>query len=154
MPRGFTLIELMIVLVIIAILAAIAIPGYGDYIVRGKLTEASSTLADLRLKLEQFYQDNRHYGSSAPSSPPAWNCPAKLQPPAAQARYFTYACDWADGGTNQFFTVTASNKPDQGLGAGGDFVFTIDQDNGKATVKFYGSSAGVPCWLTRKGDSC
>jgi len=54
--RGFTIIELMIAVAIIAILAAIALPAYNDYIQRGKLTEAFTGLADFRVRMEQFYQ--------------------------------------------------------------------------------------------------
>lgn len=60
--QGFSLIELMIVVAIIGILAAIAIPQYGDYVRRGKVTEATATLAEYRTRLEQYYQDNRNYG--------------------------------------------------------------------------------------------
>ena len=62
---GFTLIELMIVIAVVAILAAVALPAYGDYLRRGQLPEAFTNLADLRVKMEQYYQDNRSYGAAA-----------------------------------------------------------------------------------------
>ena len=58
---GFTLIELMITVAVIAILAAIAIPAYGDYVRRSKITEASSSLSDMRNRLEQYFLDNRQF---------------------------------------------------------------------------------------------
>src|SRR5690606_1858627 len=59
--RGFTLIELMITVAIIAILAAVAVPSYQDYVRRGKVTEATATLAQFRIKMEQYFQDNQTY---------------------------------------------------------------------------------------------
>jgi len=49
---GFTLIELMITVAVVGILAAVAFPSYTNYIRRGKIAEAQSTLSDLRLRAE------------------------------------------------------------------------------------------------------
>ena len=59
--RGFTLLEMMIVVAIVGILAAIAIPNYSDYVKRGKIIEATQRLSEARTKLEQWFLDNRTY---------------------------------------------------------------------------------------------
>ena len=55
------MIELMVVVVVIAILSAIAIPQYNDYITRSRITTATAALADAAVRMEQFFQDNRVY---------------------------------------------------------------------------------------------
>ena len=55
LQQGFTLIELMIVVAIIGILAAIAIPAYQDYTVRAKLSEAIGALAAAKTSVSEYY---------------------------------------------------------------------------------------------------
>src|SRR6266851_5361113 len=61
---GFTLIEVMITVAIVAILAAVAIPSYTDYITRSKIQEATTTLLAQRTKMEQYFQDQRTYSGA------------------------------------------------------------------------------------------
>ncbi len=61
--RGFTLIELMITVAIVAILAAIAYPSYQQFVLRSNRTVARAALMDLAQKEERYYIRNRQYGT-------------------------------------------------------------------------------------------
>ena len=137
--RGFTLVEVMIVVVIVAILSAIGIPSYQDYVRRGKITEAISALSDMRVKMEQFFQDNRTYKGAGLGS-----CGATAP---ASAKNFKYTCE-ADNST---YTVTATGSD----GRVKDFTFTINQQNTRATTAAkagWESGDMATCWIQRKGS--
>jgi type IV pilus assembly protein PilE len=148
---GFTLIEVMVVVAIIGILSAIALPAYTDYLTRGRIPQATTGLSDLRVRLEQFYQDNRHYGSTVAG--PA--CGVANPPNTAN---FRFTCTWGAGAeaTTQFFIATAT-----GIGPMNGFTYTINQNNRRATTGVptaaWGAvpqTVGSECWIVSKGGRC
>ena len=63
--KGFTLIELMVVVAILAIVAVIAVPSFLDQVRKARMSDAKQTLMDVAAKLEQYYQDNKGYPTTA-----------------------------------------------------------------------------------------
>jgi type IV pilus assembly protein PilE len=136
---GFTLIELMITVAIIAIIAAVGYPSYTSYVERSRIAEATGTLAVTRVRLEQYYQDNRNYGSSGTT------CGVTM--PAGD--YFTFSCATSNGAQQFLLTATGS------AGGMSGYTFTVDHNNAQRTTAFVGaSSLPANCWLKRKGDTC
>ena len=149
---GFTLIELMITIAIIAVLAAIALPNYTDYLRRGKIQEATSTLLSMRTKMEQYFQDNRSY--TTPGAPVLAPCTANSSVPIPTLKYFTITCPVLTA-TTYTIQADASDPSITGL------RFTINEANVHATTVTPGSpvaQAGytdnLNCWTIRKGGQC
>jgi type IV pilus assembly protein PilA len=68
LQKGFTLIELMIVVAIIAILAAIAISQYQDYVIRSQVSEGSALADGVKTAMAEFYQNKGHWPASNKSA--------------------------------------------------------------------------------------
>ena len=142
MHKGFSLIEVMVVVAILAILTTIALPSYRDYVLRGKIQEATSALSDGVTKMEQFFQDNRTY-----LTPTFCGAPYALDTKAFEVR-----CIPAASLTATTFTLTATGKASEGMG---NFAYTINQNRARSsTITEPGWSSGATCWITKKGETC
>ena len=140
--RGFTLIEVVIAMAIVGILAAVVFPSYTAYLRRSKIAAALGELSAVRVRLEQYYQDNRNYGTGT-------TCGVAM--PASTG--FTFTCGWGDGGTPQTFLVTATGDAAAGLNG---FVYTVNQADEQKTTEFEGRTLTPPanCWLKKGGETC
>lgn len=136
---GFTLIEILIVIAMMAILMAIALPSYSDYLKRGRIVDGLVPLADMGAKLEQYFQDHRTYTGACSAD--------SIAPLPAETSHFEYTCALTETPPK----VTASGK-----GSMSGFVFTLDTQGVRKTAE---TPAGwtkptANCWSSRKDGSC
>jgi type IV pilus assembly protein PilE len=133
--RGFTIIELMIAVAIVAILSAIALPSYNDYIMRSRVPPGLDALTATATRLEQRYQDTGNYANAAA-------CGVAMPTPAN----FTVTCALGSGATaNQSFTLTAT-----GSGPLTGYTYTLTSAGARATTAHPKGTAAT-CWSIRGG---
>jgi type IV pilus assembly protein PilE len=137
---GFTLIELMITVAIVAILTAVAYPSYRNYVLRGQVVNATDGLSAVSANMERWFQDNRTYVGG---------------PCTTAANYGNFSVSCLTTPTATAFTVSAV-----GSGSTNGFTYTIDQAGNQTTVVVAPApSAWIPAggtcptsWETKAGQ--
>lgn len=141
---GFTLIELMVTVAIMGILAAIAIPMYGDSVTRGRIVDGTSKMGDIRTQMEKYFMDNRTYLNGAACGAQPSIVAYNADPSAA----FTISCPAPTATT---YTIQAVGNPAKGMSG---FTYTVDQANLKTSAGPGGKYTSAGCWALRKDGSC
>lgn len=143
--KGFTLIELLIVIAIVAILAAVGLPSYTGFMQRGRIAEAISGLSETKLRLEQYFQDNRTYVGACVTGTVA------PLPTGDRAKYFDFSCSSNGGslGTTTFVVVATGKDSMSGFG------YSVNQANARVTTAVpTGWTTSGSCWVLKKDGSC
>jgi type IV pilus assembly protein PilE len=153
--RGFTLVELMIVVVLLAVLAGIAIPSYQAYVNRSKRAAAKAVLLDVANQLERNYTTNGCYNKTtvavcqSQAAGSAFALGTAVAPAEGRA---SYQVTLAFGGaTGQQFTLTATPCGTAGTCPGGSEAF-VDAECGSLTLTqagargITGPGTVATCW--------
>ncbi len=128
--KGFTLIELMIVVAIIGILAAIAIPAYQDYTIRAKVSEGLNLTSAAKVAVVETFQDRGILAAS--------NASAGIPQPASIVGNHTTDVEVDDGVITASFTVLGA-----GVGSGEAIRLTPDTSNLGSVVWTCSRSGGL-----------
>ncbi len=129
---GLTLIELLIVVIIIGILAAVALPAYQDMVQKSRRTDARNALLSAQLAMEKYRGDNQSYASSVSALGIGATSPDG---------YYTLAVDTASTNATAFvMTATPVGGGPQASDSCG--TFAVNQDGPNSS----GSYASADCW--------
>jgi type IV pilus assembly protein PilA len=136
LQKGFTLVELMIVIVIVGILSAVALPNFLSQTSKAKTTEARTLAASAAKEAQVAWTESGQTGltawSAAPTADPPGQCPASTT-------NFAFLCNGED---STAVTITATGTPDSGDLNGTTTVATVNVEAG-GNITYCGTAPGL-----------
>jgi type IV pilus assembly protein PilE len=130
--RGFTLLELMVALVVVAILTAVALPSYRQHVQKSRRADATTTLLTLAQAMERWYSERGTYAGATVGS-------SGLMPSTSPQGYYTLSITSQDANG---FRITAAPAGAQAGDACGSY--TLDQAGAREVSG--GSLTAAQCW--------
>jgi type IV pilus assembly protein PilE len=126
LTQGFTLVELMVAVAIVAILTAIAVPSYAVFMKKSRRGDAEATLMDIAQREQQYLLDARAYAPTIAT--------LNATVPAEVSAFYTIAIN-APAAAPPVFTVTAT--PIAGSAQAGDYTLTLDNTGVKSPASVW-----------------
>lgn len=144
-PRGLTLIELVVVLAILGLLASIAVPGFRGHLVRAGRTEARTALLSLATAQEKFHLQCHAYAGALDGERPSACSPPRLRFPGTTARRaYVIAVTAADASA---WTATATVDDGGPQAADGSCrVYQLDSSGARGARDRGGADSTRECW--------
>jgi len=144
--KGFTLTELLVVVLIASILVGIGLPGYRDFVIRGGRTDATTALLKLSASQEKFYLQNGIYASNAQlaAAPPAG---LGFVGSKSEHGYYDLTIAPAAAGLAVGYTASAAVVANEKQGDDSDCTaFSMDQNGRRGANGGYNPTVIEECW--------
>lgn len=146
MSRGFTLVELMVTVAILAIISAIAYPSYRDNINRGKRADARALLLENAQFMERFFTENNSYSQSNAAVPVAPVLPNLVSPRGATGTNVNYTISFRAIPALAQTTFAIQAVPVNSMSTDSCGTFTLNNLGQRGTVGHSGVMTSETCW--------